>query len=90
MMTASVIRAYHQREERYQGLQLDFDGSAALKETILDTVDAVSKMQGIAPMVNQFNDVSIYLEFHDEYDRDGGAFFSELLCRLGIDKCEKH
>ena len=31
---------------------------------------------------------SIYIEFHDEYDRDGGAFFSSMLYKLGIDQCE--
>lgn len=85
----SAIRAYHQREERYQGLQLEFDGSEQMKETILNSVESVSKQQGIAPMVNYFNEASIYLEFHDEYDREGGIYFSELLCQLGIDHCEE-
>lgn len=82
------IKAFHQREERYQGLQLEFDGSEALKKSILDAVDVVSRQQGIAPAVNDFSPVSIYLEFHDEYDRDGGTYFSALLSRLGISHCE--
>jgi len=88
MAAVSPIRAYHQREERYQGLQLEYDGSAASKKTILDTIETVSKDHGIAPTLEQFSDASIYLEFHDEYDREGGEYFSDLLCRLGIEHCE--
>jgi len=86
--TAATIRAYHQREERYQGLQLDFDGTAALKSRILETIASVSKQRGLAPILNHYGDASIYIEFHDDYDRDGGEFFTELLERLGIDRCE--
>lgn len=85
----SAIRAFHQREERYQGLQLDFDGTTQTKEAILNSVESISKKQGIAPMINHYSDASIYLEFHDEYDRDGGTYFSELLCSLGIEHCEE-
>ncbi len=85
-----TIKAFHQREERYQGLQLEFDGSAASKQAILSAVETISKRRGISPMLNYFSDASIYLEFHDEYDREGGTFFSELLCFLGIEQCENH
>lgn len=88
MTAPSAIKAYHQREERYQGLELEYDGSAASKQMILDAVETVSQKQGIAPMLNQFSDASIYLEFHDEYDREGGTYFTELLCLLGIGQCE--
>jgi hypothetical protein len=88
MSEAAPIKAYHQREERYQGLQLDFDGSARLKSKILDAVESVSKERGVTPLLNHFSDASIYIEFHDDYDRDGGEFFSDLLQRLGIGACE--
>ncbi|WP_345969304.1 MULTISPECIES: hypothetical protein [Sulfurimonas] len=82
------IRAFHQREERYQGLQIEFDGSESVKSRILDTIDSVSQQRGISPSLNHFSDASIYIEFHDEYDRDGGEFFADLLGRLGIAQCE--
>jgi len=88
MLEAVPIRAYHQREERYQGLKLDYDGSAALRLRILDAIDAVAKQRGLSPMLNYFSEGSIYIEFHDDYDRDGGEFFSDLLQRLGIRQCE--
>ncbi|MHC3995403.1 hypothetical protein ACXWTF_11295 [Thiomicrolovo sp. ZZH C-3] len=87
-VTPMPMRAFHQREERYQGLQIEFDGSDAVKSRILDMIASVSKQRGISPSLNHFSDASIYLEFHDEYDRDGGEFFADLLGRLGIAKCE--
>ena len=89
MSGAVRIRAYHQREERYQGLQLDYNGSAALKSEILDAIALLSAQTGLTPICNEYSNASIYIEFHDEYDRDGGTFFSDLLQRLGIKQCER-
>jgi len=85
---AAPIRAYHRREERYQGLQLDFDGSSDQKSRILHTIETVSLRHGLSPTLDHFSDASIYIEFHDDYDRNGGAFFTELLDRLGVAGCE--
>lgn len=84
----SVIKAYHQREERYQGLLLEYGGSTELKSRILDAIFSISSITGLSPMMNQNDDAAIYIEFHDEYDRDGGMFFSDVLARLGIADCE--
>ena len=82
------IKAYHQREERYHGLQLDYNGSASLKFEILDAVAQLTGQTGLTPILNEYSDRSIYIEFHDEYDRAGGNFFNDLLQRLGIKQCE--
>ena len=58
------------------------------KTMILDAIADVERQKRITPLLNEFGDTSIYIEFHDEYDRDGGEFFTELLTRLGIHTCE--
>ena len=85
------IKAFHQREERYQGLQLEYEHSMGLKEEILGAFETVKLETGLQPQ--SYEDVSLNrrklfcIEFHDEYDREGGRFFSSMLHHLGIDKC---
>jgi len=92
MNRCQEIKAFHQREERYQGLELEYLKSQVLKNEILDAFHSLSKETGLTPDIyeNSFKNHadSIYIEFHDEYDRDGGEFFSSLLHKLGIDQCE--
>lgn len=82
------IKAYHQREERYQGLLLEYGGSTELKSRILEAIGSISIVTGLSPMMSQNDDAAIYIEFHDEYDRDGGMFFTDVLAKLGIADCE--
>lgn len=86
------IRAFHQREERYQGLELNYQGHPELQNEILNVFESVKEETGLNPTIynnNITNDKdSIYIEFHDDYDRDGGHFFTAVLSKLGIDRCE--
>lgn len=88
MNRCEQIKAYHQREERYQGLLLEYDGSSVLKDEIYEFIEDVTLEIGLIPKLYQNSHDSIYIEFHDEYDRKGGVFFTTLLGKLGIDKCE--
>lgn len=86
------IKAFHQREERYQGLELSYEGYPEIQDEILKVYESVKKETGLNPTVYNNNITnnteSIYIEFHDEYEREGGEFFMSILSKLGIDKCE--
>ncbi len=88
MNRCDEIKAYHQREERYQGLQLEFDGSNNLKNEIYGVIDDVTLETGMIPKLYEYGAAVIYIEFHDEYDRNGGEYFVNVLGKLGIDQCE--
>lgn len=79
------IKAYHQYEERYQGLQLEYNGSSNLKSEIYDVIDDVTLETGMIPKLYEYGTELIYIEFHDEYDRHGGEFFTTVLGKLGIE-----
>lgn len=87
------IKAYHRREERYEGLQLVFYGPEN-KQKILDAIENVKKRFDAEPKIyeNCYKDdpqkCAYYLEFEDDYDKIAGEFFEELLKMLGISKCE--
>lgn len=82
-------------EERYEGLSLIFGNNPELKEEILKAIDETKDETGQTPFIfdkisNDRPDIqAIYLEFHDDIHREGGEFFTIILKKLGIDKCEK-
>jgi Fe-S-cluster formation regulator IscX/YfhJ len=88
------IKAYFRREERYEGLQLVFGTDEAAKERILSAIDRLAQESGLDPKVmencdlTQAENCALYLEFDDDYDREGGAFFEKLLAQLDIKNCD--
>ncbi|MFK5976552.1 MAG: hypothetical protein QM493_08600 [Sulfurovum sp.] len=95
MNRCTEIKAHIRMEERYEGLSLIFGDNAKLKEDILKAIDEVKAETGQTPFIfdkisNDRPDIqSIYLEFHDDIHREGGEFFTKILKKLDIDKCEK-
>ena len=87
------IEAYFRREERYEGLQLVFKQHPELKDEILQAIEETKKETGSNPAVFENNEkagsapYAFYIEFNDDYDKDGGEFFEILLKKLGIDHC---
>ncbi|MDQ1326604.1 MAG: hypothetical protein QG564_1729 [Campylobacterota bacterium] len=89
------IKARLRMEERYEGLSLVFGDNQSLKKEILQVIDDVKKETGQAPLI--FDKIStehpeiqaICLEFHDDIHREGGDFFTKVLQKLKIDKCDK-
>lgn len=85
------IRAFHQKAERYQGLQLEYDRSSMLRKEILRVFERVKAETGLDPEI--YEDITLngqklfYIEFHDEYEREGGRFFDQVRRGLGIDGC---
>lgn len=87
------IKAYFRREERYEGLQLVFGTDESAKAAILAAIKTLEAETDIHPKVMENCNVAhpekcaIYLEFEDDYDREGGDFFERLLRKLGIEHC---
>lgn len=88
------IKAHMRMEERYETLSLIFKDDEELFKKVTDSIDEVKLETGMSPFV--FEKVSkdrpdihgIIVEFHDDIHRVGGGFFTKLLDRLDIDKCE--
>lgn len=95
MSRCNEIKAHIRMEERYEGLSLIFGDNQDLKNDILKAIDEVKAETGQTPFIfdkisNDRQDIqAIYLEFHDDIHREGGEFFTKILQKLDIDKCEK-
>jgi hypothetical protein len=81
-------------EECYEGMSLVFDGNRDdLRDEINAAIEKAKKDTGLSPLVfdNKKTDKSeheaLYIEFTDEVQRAGGAFFEIVLKELKIDKC---
>lgn len=87
------IKAHFRREERYEGLQLVFGTDENAKTAILKAIDELKTETGLSPNVMENCDAAhpekcaLYLEFEDDYDREGGEFFERLMRKLNIDCC---
>jgi hypothetical protein len=90
-MADACIKAYHEMEERYARLVLEYHSNEQRK-IICDMVGEVINEFGVAPALtvtpgkNLGGEYSI--EFHDDYDRDSANFFENLIKKLGVDHCE--
>ncbi len=95
MNRCTQIKAHIRMEERYEGLSLIFGDNEDLKNNILKAINEVKEETGQTPFIfdkisNDRPDIqSIYLEFHDDIHREGGEFFTKILKKLNIDRCEK-
>jgi len=91
MEKEACIKAYHEMEERYAKLILEYH-SLDQKERIFDAANTLIKKYNIYPtkIITPKGDFTgdFCLEFHDDYDKVAGAFFEELIKNLGIDHCE--
>lgn len=90
-MEKACIKAYHEMEERYARLILEYHNNQQRKE-ICDTVGQMIDDYSIAPAVTVIpkKDLSgeYCIEFHDDYDKQSGVFFEKLIKKLGVDHCE--
>lgn len=86
------IKAYYRREERYEGLQIVFWGEED-KKKIADAIEAAKQKRGVDPDIfeNCYPDTpekcAFYIEFPDDYDKEAGPFFEEVLCAIGVKQC---
>ena len=91
MSKKACIKAYHEMEERYSRLILEYN-NLEQKEQIFNTTNDLIKKYKIYPtkIITPKGDFcgEFCLEFHDDYDKDSEAFFEELIKTLDIDHCE--
>ena len=87
----SCIKAYHEMEERYARLVIEYF-TLEQKEAIFHTTNALIKelkvypSQTISPK-GEFQG-EFCLEFSDDYDKESEYFFESMIKKLDINKCE--
>ncbi len=91
MSKNACIKAYHEMEERYSKLILEYH-DLEQKENIFNAANDMIKKYNIYPTKiitpkGEFQG-DFCLEFHDDYDRDSLAFFEDLIRTLNVDHCE--
>ncbi len=90
-MKKSCIKAYHEMEERYSRLVLVYNSNEQ-RNIICESVGKMIEEKDIAPavVVTPGKDLGgeYSIEFHDDYDKQSGKFFEELIKKLDIDHCE--
>ncbi len=88
------IEAHIRMEERYEGLSLTYGDNPELKKQVMEAIEAAKKETGLEPDI--FGNPSpdnperegVYLEFHEDAQRDAGDFFERVLHKLNV-VCEK-
>ncbi len=91
MSKDACIKAYHEMEERYSRLILEYH-NLEQKEQIFNAANDLIKKYKIYPtkIITPKGDFTgdFCLEFHDDYDKISGDFFEDLIKSLKIDHCE--
>ncbi|HHO42881.1 MAG TPA: hypothetical protein ENN12_05965 [Epsilonproteobacteria bacterium] len=94
MDRCEMIKAEVIMEEGYGRLRLTFGDNMELKQEALGAIARVKESTNTSPMVidrvapDTPNLQSLSIEFYDDNDRMAGAFFTQILKELKIDKCE--
>jgi hypothetical protein len=90
-MSQMSIKAYHEMEERYSRLVIEYF-TLDQKKLIFNIVNKTMKEYDIFPnqmiMPSAEFQGQYCLELHDDYNKEGGEFFEEVLKKLNIDHCE--
>lgn len=90
-MENSCIRAYHEMEERYARMVLEY-ANLPQRKKICDSIAETIEATGFTPqtIITPKKDGSgeYVLEFHDDYDKESGVFFEHLLKDLDITLCD--
>jgi len=90
-MSQTCIKAYHEMEERYARLVIEYF-TLEQKESIFHATNDLIKefkvypsqtMQPKGEFQGEFT-----LEFNDDYDKISGTFFEAMIAKLDIGHCE--
>jgi len=89
-MSVQCIDAEYKGEERYTKISLAYSTPEQYQE-INDALENVNKAHTLEQNIYE-SDISngrkvIVIEYHDDYDRQAGAIFEELMQTLKIDHC---
>jgi hypothetical protein len=90
-MSKMCIKAYHDMEERYSRLVMEYF-TLEQKEEIFNTVNEMMKKFDIFPNQTMLPSGDFQgqfcLELHDDYNKEGGDLYEAILKKLNIDHCE--
>ncbi|PHR58890.1 MAG: hypothetical protein COA44_01735 [Arcobacter sp.] len=89
-MNKCGIDAEYRGEERYSKLSLAY-ANAEEEKKINDAFDEVTSKYTIQPQT-YISDITdgrkvLVIEYHDDYDRDAGTIFEEIMKKLDIKEC---
>ena len=88
--SCSIDATFHS-EERYSKISLAYIDKSD-KEAIENAIQTALKHTSIEPNIYDSEVTEgksvIVVEFHDDYDREGGDVFDEILKILGIKVCQ--
>ncbi len=90
-MSQPCIRAYHEMEERYARLEIEYFTLEQKEEIFTATNQLIEEFhlfpsQTITPE-GKFQG-RFCLEFNDDYDKESGKFFEAMIKKLNIGRCE--
>ena len=90
-MSQTCIKAYHEMEERYARLVIEYF-TLEQKESIFHATNELIKELKVYPSQTmqpkgEFEG-EFTLEFNDDYDKVSGDFFEKIIQKLNISKCE--
>jgi len=91
MSKAPDIKAYHEEEERYSRLILEYsslDERKLICDKVAETIEKLDMVPYTVVTPKDSKSGEYCLEFHDDYDRKSGDFFESLLHSLGVKECE--
>jgi len=90
-MNGACIKAYHEMEERYARLVIEYF-TLEQKELIFHaTNDLIKELKSYPSQTMQPKGEfqgEFTLEFNDDYDKEAGVFFEKIIQKLNINKCE--
>lgn len=91
-MNVNTIKAFHQSEEQYEGLKLEYIGQPELRGSVLKAYKSVVTSTGLTPVIHENGSIhdseSMYIEFYDDVKKEGGAFIADMLNHLGIKEAQ--
>lgn len=90
-MSEACIKAYHEMEERYARLEIEYF-SLQQKEDIFHATNELIAEYKVYPSQTMTPEGEFQgrfcLEFNDDYDKISGDFFEAMIQKLKIGKCE--
>ena len=91
-MAGCCYKAYHESEERYAKMEIVFNTIDDRKK-LCDVISTLIAKKKVSPETTISQDKGkqsgeYCIEFHDDYDKESGDFFEELLGQLDIGACE--
>jgi len=91
MSQNTCIKAYHEMEERYARLVIEYF-TLEQKEAIFHATNDLIKELKVFPNQTMSPKGEFHgefcLEFPDDYDKESQDFFETIIKKLGINKCE--